>query len=301
MCVRVSIIVFASSFALCASAQADPVHDALEDYALYQNDVSTLLEADINARSVDAALARVSRHSPAAVARGWIAYGALTAAQSPEFVASIQRSVRQDGRAPVLSQLQTEPGFARRQNGGDQAIHLILAAAGADGARAEDAGDRYDRYARQALPNVQLVSSVYYADLGGGTRLTQAARDRLNIGPLGARPANDAEAFGGPEFWDSLANRSARSASVNRGREEPTYASITDHMLTLSALVIADAADSPQASELLDEPLTRDCLHMQQLQLRQCLSVSHDPGERAYCMGHHALEGPGACFANVAR
>ena len=277
------------------------MHDALEDYALYQNDVSTLLDTDINARNVDAALARISRHNPASVARGWIAYGALTAAQSPEFVASIERSVREDGRAVVLSQLRSDPGYARRQSGGDQAIHLILTAAGADGARAGDAGDRYDHYARQALPNVQLVSSVYVADLGGSTRLSQAMRERLNIGPLGGHPANDAEAFGGRGFWDSIASRSARSSGGGGRREETTYASVTDHMLTLSALVVADAADSTQASELLNEPLTRDCLHMQQLQLRQCLSVSHDPGERAYCMGHHALEGPGACFANVVR
>jgi hypothetical protein len=42
-------------------------------------------------------------------------------------------------------------------------------------------------------------------------------------------------------------------------------------------------------------------MHMQRLQLRQCLSVSVDNGERAYCLAHHGLEGPGACFANVVR
>lgn len=290
---------FASVLVLCASAQADPVHDALEDYALYQNDVSALLDVNISSgRVVDAALARMQRHNPASVARGWIAYGALTAAQSPEFVAGIERSVRDDGRAAVMGQLQADPGFARRQNGSDQAIRLILTVAGADGARAGNAGERYDQYAR-IVPTVQLVSSTFYVDLGGSTRLSQAMHDRLNIGAGAARPASDAEAFGGRRFWDSLAGRDGRSSGGRSGGEDRSYASVTDRMLTLAAVVAAGGEDSSQASALLDEPLTRDCMHMQQLQLRQCLSVTHDAGERAYCMGHHALEGPGACFANV--
>jgi hypothetical protein len=42
-------------------------------------------------------------------------------------------------------------------------------------------------------------------------------------------------------------------------------------------------------------------MHMQRLQLRQCLSVSVDVGERAYCLAHHGLTGPGSCFSNVVR
>jgi hypothetical protein len=40
---------------------------------------------------------------------------------------------------------------------------------------------------------------------------------------------------------------------------------------------------------------------MQRLQLRQCVSVSVDPGERAYCLAMHGLNGPGSCFSNVVR
>jgi len=285
-----------------ASAHADPVHDALQDYALYQNDVSTLLDVEISSGDVaDAALARMQRHNPANVARGWIAYGALTAAQSPAFAQSIENSVRGGSRADVLRQLREDITFARRQQGGgDQAVHLILDAASADGGRASTAGDRFDQYARNAV-GVQLASTGRRANLGD-VLLSPEMQQRLHVGPASAQPVSDVNSFGGRRFWDSVAGRSARISGDGAGREQASYASVTDHMLTLAAIIAADATDSESArvNDLLDEPLTHQCMYMQQLQLRQCLSVSHDASDRAYCMGHHALEGPGACFANVA-
>ncbi len=304
-CMRTPSAAVALCMLACpASAFADPVHDALNEYALYQNDVSTLLDTDINSgRAVDAALVRISRHDPAGVGRGWIAYGALTAAQSPVFAQSVQRSLRGEDRAQTMRMLRDDITYARRhQNGADQAIDLILSAASADGARADAAGDRYDHYARTA-PTVQVVSSALHVDLGGSARLTPSMLQRLNIGAQDARPMSDATAFGGRRFWDSLSGRDGRSPRGRGGRERSDYASVTDHMLTLGAIIAADALGSERGrvADLLDEPLTQDCMHMQQLQLRQCLSVSVDATERAYCLGHHALEGPGVCFAHVVR
>ena len=71
-----SIIAITASVALVAAppAFAERLHDALEAYALYQNDVSTMLDVDIeNARTVDAAIERLTRHDPNSVSRGWIA------------------------------------------------------------------------------------------------------------------------------------------------------------------------------------------------------------------------------------
>jgi hypothetical protein len=297
------LIAAAASLALlCPSpAYADALHDALEAYALYQNDVSTLLDAEINGRTVDPAIARVQRHRSDRVASGWIAYGALTAAQSPRFADSIEARIRAEGRASVLRQLRGDTTYARRQQT-PQAIQLILNAASADDARASQAGARYDRYARSSS-GVQLTSAASLAEIGGVTRLTAQMRDRLRIGAGDARPMNDADAFGGRAFWDSLAGRNARAARSRGGREAQSYASVTDHMLTLAAIVVADAerGERRRVSALLDEPLTQQCMTMQRLQLRQCLSVTVDVGERAYCLGHHALTGPGSCFSAVVR
>src|SRR5262245_45194169 len=116
----------ALAFVLLASApaRAETPHEALEAYALYQNDVSTLLDQNVDsARGFQGALARLSRHDPARVTRGWIGYGALTAAQSPAFAAGVERDVRAAGRGQVLRQLRGDVGYARREPAGsNQAI-----------------------------------------------------------------------------------------------------------------------------------------------------------------------------------
>lgn len=304
---RTMTAALASFVLLCpapALADADAVHEALDAYALYQNDVSALLDAEIDSgRAVDAALARLSRHNSARVARGWIAYGALTAAQSPQFAAAVEGGVRGAGRAPLLAQLRTDATYARRQQAGsDHAIRLILTAAGADSARTAQAGARYDSWARSSAA-VQLASSVRRTDLRESARLTSAMLERLHVGPLAGRPMTDADALGGRGFWDSLAGREARAPGGRGGREQREYASVTDHMLTLGALVVADATgnESRRVSALLNEPLTQYCLQMEQLQLRQCVASAHDVSERAYCVGRHGLTGTGACFSNIVR
>ncbi|MFT3727559.1 MAG: hypothetical protein QM759_07040 [Terricaulis sp.] len=285
---------------LCPIALADPVHDAIDAYALYQNDVSALIDLHVESgRTVDAALTRLSRHDPARVARGWIAYGALTAAQSPAFAAGVQRSLHSD-RADFLRDLQADPRNTRQQNGSAQAIQLILDAANADGARASAAGDRYDRFARSAS-RVQMVSSVLRVDIPNA-RLTPAMLSRLHIGALGGEPTHDASALGGRSFWDSLFGHDERPSGALGSHERPRYTPVTDRMLTLGALIVANADnDRTQVNALLNDPITTHCMAMNQLELRQCLSVSVDSSERAYCVGRHALTGPGVCISAMAR
>jgi hypothetical protein len=128
-------------------------------------------------------------------------------------------------------------------------------------------------------------------------------RDRLHVTPLSSRPMRETGAFGGRGFWDSLAGRNASSTRRRNQREHNEYTSVTDHMLTLGAIVVADATrrERRRVSALLDEPLMQHCLEMQRLQLRQCVGVSINASERAYCLGQHALAGPGACFSAIVR
>jgi hypothetical protein len=201
----------------------------------------------------------------------------------------------------MLNQLRDDLYFARREPAGSsQAIQLILNAATSDSARISQAGDRYDRFARSSAAVLASRSSPEGRET---VRLSPAMRDRLRVTPLSARPMREIEDFGGPGFWDSLAGRDARAAGARSRREHGDYASVTDHMLTLGALVVANATESERrrAAALLDEPLTQHCMNMQRLQLRQCVGVSVDATERAYCLAQHGLAGPGQCFSNVVR
>jgi hypothetical protein len=288
-----------------APAHADSVHDALDAYALYQNDVSVLLDLEVDsAEAINGAVARVSRHNPSRVSRGWIAYGALVAAQSPAFASGVEQRIEASSRAQVLRDMRADVTYARRHAGGaPSAIRLILSAARADGARAAYAGGRYDTIARGETARWINSSERRGALPRASANLTPAMRARLHINALAVNPARDADAFGGRRFWDSLANREGSAPRGRGGREHRSYIDVTDRMLTLGALVVMDATGSERShvSTLLNEPLTQQCLSMQQLQLRQCLSVSVNANERTYCLAHHGLTGPGGCFSAMAR
>lgn len=303
---RASIAAAFASLVLvhAAPARADTVHQALEAYALYQNDVSALLDLDVDsAKTINGALVRVSRHNPSQVSRGFIAYGALTAAQSPAFAAGIQSRMRGGVRSQLLNELRRDNAYARQTPGSSQAIQLILNSASADSARAAFAGARYDHIARASTARWIMSSDRGVGAVGGNTRLTQQMRERLGIGALGAQPMSNVDAFGGRRFWDSFSGRDAQVWRAGAGGEKRGYSDVTNRMLTVAALVVAGAAggDRAHVSSLLDEPITKQCMVMQQLQLRQCLSVSVDASERTYCLGHHGLSGPGSCFSAMVR
>ncbi|MBY0563609.1 MAG: hypothetical protein K2P58_05405 [Hyphomonadaceae bacterium] len=291
-----------ASLVLChaAPAHADEVHDAVEAYALYQNDVSVLLDMEVDsARVINGALTRLSRHEPERVARGFIAYGAMTAAQSPAFAAGVERRQRNLGRSQLLTLLRSDTTYARNEApGSPQAIQLILGVARADAARADIAGDRYHQLARSSTASWVSSPERRSATLVSA-RLTPEMRERLRIGALEARPMNEADEFGGRGFWDALAGREASGPRIRGAREQRGYADVTNRMLTVGALIVTGAADAERrrVSDLLDEPITEQCLTMQRLQLRQCLSVSVDASERTYCLGRHGLTGPGSCFS----
>ncbi len=300
-----TLLAAAASFALLATpAFADEVHEALEAHALYQSDVSALLDSEIgSAQAVDAALARLQRHNPRNVARGWIAYGALTAAQSLDFASGIARVANESGRAPFLSQLRGDLSFARRTpRGSGDAIQLILNAASADGARVAMAGARYERFARSPAA-AQRASASENAIADAGIRLSAAMQGRLRVTAVSSRPMSEISDFGGRGFWDAMAGRNANAPRARRRRENASYAAVTDNMLTLGALVVTESTgrERRRVSALLNEPLTQHCLAMERQQLRQCVGVSVDANERAYCLARHGLSGPGACFSAIAR
>src|SRR5262249_6763600 len=120
----------------------------IDSYALYQIDITDLIELQVtDANQLDPALVMVARHDPSRVSSGFIAYGALTAAQSPAFVAGVRSRVRAAGQAAVLRQLRRNIASAPpRPPGPAEAIHLILASSAADTSRMIAAGHRYSGY-----------------------------------------------------------------------------------------------------------------------------------------------------------
>lgn len=301
-------LLFTLTLLLAAPARGEPLHDAVDAYALFQNDVSALAALDVrDAEAMDAALALALRHDPEQLARGFIAYGALTAAQSPAFVAGVRSRVRAAGRAPVLRQLNRDSAYARRRPPGSaEAIALILRAAQGDSARMIAAGRRYSVHADSLAyaPSDSALRNARSARLRtlAPRTLDADAAQRVHPAVLGVDPLQDAEAFGGANFWDALTARASPRIDASLAlRENTAQSARVNRMLTLAGLFIVDAGETPRAREMLHDPRLAECLQMEQLELRQCASVAASANEDGHCLARHGLTEPAACFAAIAR
>lgn len=289
-----------------AHAQAaEPLFRAVDAYAAYQDDISALIDADITTNdAIEFAVERAARHDSARLTRGWVAYGALTAAQSPAFVAGVRSRVRAASRAAVLRQLRRDVTYARRRPpGANEAIQLILNANAADAERINAAADRFDAIGHQ------LDASTWGRGAQDGDERTVRLRSlhesaldadeisRVHLAPLAAQPLTSVDAFGGRRFWDALAGRTSAAPPASMLRA--TNTALVDRMLTLAAFFVVGAGDDPAVGDLMDDTATRDCLSLQLLQFRQCASVSHDPNEDAFCISRHGLAAPAQCFARL--
>lgn len=289
------------------AAAQETLHRALEPYALFQTDITGMLDAEIaDAAALDEALHRAARHDPEALARGWIAYGALTAAQSPAWVNGVRSRVRAAGRVAVLRQLRSDMSYAqRRPPGAAEAAQLVLRALAADTARMNALAIRFEglgaagdtsAWARRAPAREAALRAP------GVRMLAPELATRLRPGPLSVAPLTEAGAFGGPRFWDALGNRASLAPPPLPWRPIPERSEVLDRMLTLGALMVVGATESEAArvDATLDDASVSQCLALQQLQLRQCASVTSEPNEDAYCLARHGYAAPSGCLALAA-
>jgi len=120
---------------------------------------------------------------------------------------------------------------------------------------------------------------------------------RLHPATLGAAPLTDPYAFGGVRFWDALGRRTSPLPATVQWRERPAGADRINRMLTLAGLFIAEGGDTPRVRDMLRDGALTECLAMEQLELRQCASVSASANDDAHCIARHGLTEPAACFA----
>lgn len=299
------LILLAAAFCFWAKAAnaEEPLHQTLQAYALYQTDISTMLDADIpDAAALDAALDRTARHDPERLSQGWLAYGALTAAQSPAWVNGVRSRVRVAGRPAVLRQLRRDMSYARRRPpGADEATQIVLRAFAADNARMRSLAIRFE-----GLGNAGDTSAWSRRSTARETTMrAPSARAlspellaRLRPTPLTAAPLSEASAFGGVRFWDALGNRASPTPPTLPWRVVAARSASLDRMFTLAALLVVGATESEPArvSAALTDQSIQQCLAMQQLQLRQCASVTSSPNEDAFCIAQHGFAAPSACM-----
>jgi hypothetical protein len=300
-------------------AVAGELQTALTAYASFHNDVSDLRGTRVgNAGELEAALDRVARHNRDTLTRGWVAYGASTAAQSPAFVQGVRDAAAYYGRDAVIWAVSVDPSYARGLRGGTDATRMLLDSANADSARIINVADRYQemaysmqrqRWANAVAPQqaarVQRVRSLGAAGAPIGA-LPSDVSPRLSVTPLSLSPGSDPTAFGGRRFWDALRGGAeivevASTTAPHQWRVNATRGEVLDRMAAVAALQALDAVDANRSAvdRLISDPRSRDCFEMAQLQLYQCMSAARFRYENAFCLGQHGLRDVGTCIGAV--
>ena len=109
------------------AAPTQGVREAMDAYAAYQTDVTTLRSTRIASDSdLENALTTVAHHNRDALTRGWVAYGGMTAAQSPAFVQGVRDAAQYYGRDAVIWAITADPRYARGLRGGNEATRMLL-------------------------------------------------------------------------------------------------------------------------------------------------------------------------------
>ncbi len=304
--------------ATAAPAQPGSLREAVLAYAAYHADVTDMRAARINtADDLETALDRGARHNRDAMTRGWVAYGALTAAQSTPFNQGVRDAAAYYGRDAVVWAITADPSYARGLRGGSDATKLMLDSAAADSARIISVADRYQEMAyslqRQRWANAvapakdQRLLRVRALGTASGAlaHVSDNVTSRLSVTPVSLSPQTDPSVFGGRRFWDAIGGGpevvQVAAQNVN-WRVNVTRGEALDRMASIAALQ-ALGADSNQSavSQLMNDPRSRDCLEMAQLQLYQCMSAARFRYENAFCLGQHALRDVGTCIGAVAQ
>lgn len=296
----------------------EPLAAAIPSYAAFQSDISELQNLPVESvADLDRALERAAGQNRQSVMRGWIAYGALTAAQSTEFVQAVRDTAGHYGQARFVRGLMLDPGYAQTLKGGGEAARLALETSRADGERVHAVGARYrqmgydqPRWSKQkAVQQAARVQRVKNASAAATSRTIPAEfAPRLVAAPATTSPLSNPSAFGGRGFWDTMRITPVTSVAQIAA---PTYTirpnadrvGAVNRMTTLAALYVLGATQDPaaQTERLLNDDVgSKNCFELAQVQFYQCLSAAHFSYENAYCLGEHGLQDMGECIRDAA-
>lgn len=304
-----------------AGPPPEPLAKAVQAYAAYQTQINTLQGGNLAvAEDLERALDTASGVNREALVRGYIAYGALAAAQAPEFVRAIRETSGHYGKAAMIRGLTLDPGYAQTLKGGDEAARLALAVARADGQRVFAVGERYkemaytlqrQRWANAVAPG-QPARVQRLKSLAAGAADRSVAPEfapRLTVAAGSITQWTDPNAFGGWTFWDTFRTTPAPTAAAPLPAPSPPALRVhadrvqtVNRMTTLAALYVLDSTTDPtaQADRLLTEGGTNRCIELAQVQFYQCMSAARFRYENAFCLGEHALKDMGSCIGNTA-
>ncbi|MEM9170393.1 MAG: hypothetical protein AAGC56_12160 [Pseudomonadota bacterium] len=295
--------------AVCAETLAQPKSDALErkaaNYVQYRQDVAAI-EAD----KIDGPAAtreahkRLAAHDPANLSGGWVAYAALVAASTPDFVESIKKETSRRkrhkglrGRDAFFARLSEDPSFPRKLPGAKAATERVLSMTLNDGARFVSLGETFktQAYAMQktkwgkkriAASSVRLTEASAFAD----------ARTPYEPIAAGTEDGGVKTPTLGGDGWTPEWGDGARRGKISESNAQV----VMDRVLNLAARYAIGGLNEKVVDVYAKNNKSEQCLSMARLTLRQCIAATRTPYEEAFCLGEHGLNDVSDCMGWVA-
>ncbi len=302
-------------------------------YAEYQGNVSNILNNELdNAAELNKQVQTFGSANVNQLSSGWVSYGAILAAQNPEFADEVRKVDAEYGRERVMAYFGNSLGWARSFKGAEDALQAALTVNAHETARISSAG------AFMKEQSYAIQSQKWGKSRANDPSKTYAA---LRSASLQERPVSAAiqQAFSAPDLntvlasltaspttaqsiWDkvSVLTVSAPSnafstispvvAAPKSLKVAPGYEETANRMLTLAAEhVIAAEQTHPDAMlASTADPKSRNCLAEAQQNFFGCISAATHNDALAGCLAKHGLQLPkeetrsyGLCLSEIAR
>lgn len=309
-----------ASAGIAAESLAQPADTALERraaaYVAFREDVATVEATPFNSASTTReAHKRLATHDSKALSAGWVAYAALVAADTPEFVEGLQAELSAapkkgkkvkgaaalKGRDAFFAKLAEDPTYAGKVAGADLALQRVLSMTAQDAARFSALGESFKQQA-YAMQRTAWGKSKIPA---GAQRNAEAAQFGA-ARPAKPMPASQAVTSDGvtAPMLNSLDGAWAPGwgASAPAPRDiEPNARVVLDRVLNLAARYAVGGANEKLVDAYAKNDRADQCLYIATLTLRQCIAATRAPYEEAFCLGEHALNDVSGCVGWVAQ
>lgn len=266
------------------------VAQAAAIYVAFMREASTIRAGFADAEAIQAALRKGAAYEPAQLSRGMIAYGAVLALQSPEYVQGVRSlSTSHETRQQLIDQIIADPAYAAQLPGANEAAGLIIDTLSRDAAAmaviaAAVEEDAYTIQGRSDPRRRWAITPISHREV----RLEGAKT--LSAAQMLPSPEESARLFAAANNGTGLA---VDSAPVNA-----PYTPAVVRSLALAALASLGAGgeDARASTEALTvEQNSEFCLNMSKLMLFQCLAASRPSYEDVFCIGRHVARDLATC------
>lgn len=266
------------------------VAEAASIYLAYVRMASTVSPSFADAGQVRQSMLQVAAYEPAQLSRGLVAYAAVVALQSPEFVNGV-RGMAADAanRDILLRRIIADPAYAAQLPGAAEAAGLIASQIQAQGLGMYAAGSAVKQTAYDIQR--QRWSSQHVTDRE--SRLEQ-------VRVLGTLPLS-------PDYTASATLQQAALSGQGLGLPPavatPPYTQAVIRGMALAAIAaLGQGGESNRAltESLLNEPTSADCMSFTRLMILQCLAASRPHYEEIFCLGQHLMMDTAQCVTDSA-